>query len=122
MVPGPVLSASPLIPAPPRPGKFSFPCKGDKFDGHDFIPGALQRGVGALVAAADWHRRHNPSLPPELAVVLVPDTLQALGDLAHFWRSKFSGPIIAITGSCGKTTTKEMVAQVLEPQIFRIEK
>ena len=43
----------------------------------------------------------------------MPDTLQALGDLAHFWRQKFSGPVVAITGSCGKTTTKEMIAQVL---------
>ena len=94
-------------------GQIFLPLKGDKFDGHNFIPGALQRGVGALVAAADWHRRQNPALPPELAVLLVPDTLQALGDLAHFWRLKFSGPVIAITGSCGKTTTKEMVAQIL---------
>jgi UDP-N-acetylmuramoyl-tripeptide--D-alanyl-D-alanine ligase len=94
-------------------GQIFLPLRGDKFDGHNFIPGALSRGIGALVVAESWHGRHNPSLPPELAVVLVPDTLRALGDLAHFWRLKFSCPVIAITGSCGKTTTKEMVARVL---------
>jgi UDP-N-acetylmuramoyl-tripeptide--D-alanyl-D-alanine ligase len=43
----------------------------------------------------------------------VADTLQALGDLAHFWRRRFRGPVVAITGSCGKTTTKEMAAGIL---------
>ena len=66
-----------------------------------------------MVAADSWGRRQNQPLPPDLSVVLVPDTLQALGDLAHFWRQQFSGPVVAITGSCGKTTTKEMIAQVL---------
>jgi UDP-N-acetylmuramoyl-tripeptide--D-alanyl-D-alanine ligase len=94
-------------------GQIYLPLKGEKFDGHDFIPQALQRGVGALVAAAGWGRRLDYPLPPDLSIVLVPDTLQALGDLAHFWRQKFSGPVVAITGSCGKTTTKEMIAQVL---------
>ena len=94
-------------------GQIYLPLKGEKFDGHDFIPGALQRGVAALVAAENWTWQQNPPLPADLTVVLVPDTLQALGDLAHFWRQKFSGPVIAITGSCGKTTTKEMIAQVL---------
>ncbi len=94
-------------------GQIYLPLKGERFDGHDFIPGALKRGVGALVAAASWGRRLNQPLPLDLSIILVPDTLQALGDLAHFWRRQFSGPVVAITGSCGKTTTKEMIAQVL---------
>jgi UDP-N-acetylmuramoyl-tripeptide--D-alanyl-D-alanine ligase len=94
-------------------GQIYLPLLGEKFDGHDFIPGALRRGIGALVAATSWDRQQNQPLPPDLSIVLVPDTLQALGDLAHFWRQKFSGPVIGITGSCGKTTTKEMIAQVL---------
>lgn len=94
-------------------GQIYLPLKGEKFDGHNFIPGALKRGVGALIAAESWNQQQRLSLPSELAVVLVPDTLLALGDLAHFWRLKFSGPVIAITGSCGKTTTKEMIARVL---------
>lgn len=94
-------------------GQIYLPLRGEKFDGHDFIPGALQRGVGAVIASAAWGRKHRRPLPPDLSIVLVPDTLQALGDLAHFWRRKFSGPVVGITGSCGKTTTKEMIAQVL---------
>jgi UDP-N-acetylmuramoyl-tripeptide--D-alanyl-D-alanine ligase len=94
-------------------GQIYLPLQGEKFDGHDFISGALQRGVGALIAAAAWDRQTHRSLPPDLSVVLVPDTLLALGDLAHFWRQKFSGPVVGITGSCGKTTTKEMIAHVL---------
>jgi UDP-N-acetylmuramoyl-tripeptide--D-alanyl-D-alanine ligase len=102
-------------------GQIYLPLKGEKFDGHDFIPGALQRGVGALIAAASWGQQQHHPLPPDLSVVLVPDTLQALGDLAHFWRQKFFGPVIGITGSCGKTTTKEMIAQVLS-QTFSVLK
>lgn len=94
-------------------GEIYLPLKGEKFDGHDFIPQALRRGVGALLVAASRLRCLEPPLPAELSVVVVPDTLQALGDLAHFWRQKFAGPVVAITGSCGKTTTKEMIAQVL---------
>jgi UDP-N-acetylmuramoyl-tripeptide--D-alanyl-D-alanine ligase len=94
-------------------GQIYLPLKGEKFDGHDFIPGALQRGIGALVAAVAWYRRQHQPLPADLSVVLVPDTLRALGDLAHFWRQKFSASVVAITGSCGKTTTKEMIARVL---------
>ncbi len=102
-------------------GQMYLPLKGEKFDGHDFISGALQRGVGALIAAASWDQQHRQPLPPDLSVVLVPDTLRALGDLAHFWRQKFSVPVIGITGSCGKTTTKEMIAQVLS-QTFSVLK
>lgn len=94
-------------------GQIYLPLQGEKFDGHDFIPGALQRGVRAVIASVTWDRRPHQALPPELSVVLVPDTLQALGDLAHFWRQQFTGPVVGITGSCGKTTSKEMIAQVL---------
>jgi UDP-N-acetylmuramoyl-tripeptide--D-alanyl-D-alanine ligase len=94
-------------------GQIYIPLKGEKFDGHDFIAGALKRGIGALVAAASWGRRQDKSWPAALTIILVPDTLNALGDLAHFWRRQFLGTVVAITGSCGKTTTKEMIAQVL---------
>jgi UDP-N-acetylmuramoyl-tripeptide--D-alanyl-D-alanine ligase len=94
-------------------GQIYVPLQGEKFDGHDFIAGAVKRGIGALVAAASWGRRQDQPLPPDLSVILVPETLKALGDLAHFWRQKFTGPVVAITGSCGKTTSKEMIAQVL---------
>lgn len=94
-------------------GQIFLPLPGERFDGHDFIDGALRRGVGAVVASTAWARRNHVALPASVGVVLVPDTLKALGDLANFWRRRFTGPVVAITGSCGKTTTKEMIAQVL---------
>lgn len=94
-------------------GEIFLPLPGERFDGHDFVQAAIRRGAGALVAASWWRRRNHVALPPALGLVLVPDTLKALGDVAHFWRRRFVGPVVAITGSCGKTTTKEMIAHVL---------
>jgi UDP-N-acetylmuramoyl-tripeptide--D-alanyl-D-alanine ligase len=84
--------------------------KGPHFDGHDFIKNAIAKGaMGALVS-------HNSSFeyPPFFKVITVGDTLKALGDLARFWRRKFTIPVLAITGSSGKTTTKEMIAACLK--------
>ncbi|WP_449245732.1 UDP-N-acetylmuramoyl-tripeptide--D-alanyl-D-alanine ligase [Desulfobacca acetoxidans] len=102
-------------------GEIFIPLRGERFDGHDFIDRAIKRGVRALVAAEAWWQRQNHQFPTDLTIVLVPETLRALGDLAHCWRQRFSGPVIAITGSCGKTTTKEMIALVLASR-FRVLK
>ncbi len=102
-------------------GQIFLPLPGERFDGHDFIGAALRRGVAAVVASTTWARRHHVALPAAVGLVLVPDTLRALGDLAHFWRRRFQGPVVAITGSCGKTTTKEMIARVLESR-YRVLK
>jgi UDP-N-acetylmuramoyl-tripeptide--D-alanyl-D-alanine ligase len=82
--------------------------KGDVFDGHDFIDGVLARGVNVLVV-------HKPIKVknPKISVIMVRDTVRALGDIARFHRLRFKVPIIALTGSAGKTTTKEMIAAVL---------
>jgi len=82
--------------------------EGETFDGHNYLDQAIQKGAAGLLI----HRR-NEKTPRNLPVMLVRDTLQALGDLAHFWRRKFSPTILAITGSSGKTTTKEMAAAIL---------
>ncbi len=79
-------------------------------DGHDFIPDALAKGAKALVVRED---HPLPPIPPEIGVVAVADTLYALGELARRRRSKFSIPVVGITGSNGKTSTKEMVAAIL---------
>ncbi len=106
-------------------GQLFIPLSGERHDGHVFIPKALNRGArGVLVekshvgqpGAAVLH-----PLPSEITVIAVRDTLTALGDLAHAWRLNFAGPVVAVTGSCGKTTTKEMAAQVLS-QAFRVHK
>ncbi|MCK9390424.1 MAG: UDP-N-acetylmuramoyl-tripeptide--D-alanyl-D-alanine ligase [Syntrophales bacterium] len=82
--------------------------QGETFDGHHYLDQAIQKGAAGLLI----HRRTDKT-SKDLPVILVRDTLQALGDLAHFWRRKFSPIILAITGSSGKTTTKEMAAAIL---------
>lgn len=85
--------------------------KGEKFDGHDFIAQAAQKGaIGAIV-----NKDYDVSLleDVDIDVLAVEDTLKAYQDLAKFWRSKFSIPVIGITGSNGKTTTKDLTAAVL---------
>ncbi|MCL6620903.1 MAG: UDP-N-acetylmuramoyl-tripeptide--D-alanyl-D-alanine ligase [Syntrophobacterales bacterium] len=103
-------------------GNLFIPLKGERHDGHAYIPQALRRGAGAVLVAESWVRSPAArSLPPDLTVIAVPDTLRALGDLAGAWRRRFSGPVVGITGSCGKTTAKEMTARVLAGR-FRVLK
>jgi UDP-N-acetylmuramoyl-tripeptide--D-alanyl-D-alanine ligase len=77
--------------------------KGENFDGHDYAAQSLQQGAAAVLVSA------NVASP----AVIVKDTRLALGDLAAHWRHKFSIPVVAITGSNGKTTVKEMLAAIL---------
>lgn len=85
--------------------------KGDRFDGHDFLARAVaQRAAGALV------QEPMPGLDESVGVLpllVVGDTRRALGRLAAYWRRKFSMPLVALTGSNGKTTVKEMLASIL---------
>lgn len=81
---------------------------GEKHDAHKFISDAVKQGAGAVIVS-----RKIGKCPPSVAVIKVRDTTRALGDLARFHRLRFSLPVIAITGSAGKTTTKEMIAAVL---------
>lgn len=87
------------------------PLKGERFDGHCYIDAALARGVRVFLAHADGY--DNASLPAGATCITVPDTLRALGDLAAFHRNRFAIPVAAVTGSNGKTTTKEMLATIL---------
>jgi len=77
-------------------------------DGHDFLRDAAARGAACLVV-------HNlpDDLPPSVPTILVDDTTRALGRLAAYHRARFTLPVAAVTGSNGKTTTKEMMAAVL---------
>ena len=81
--------------------------RGDRFDGHEFLGAAASRGA----AAALVDRKFVGAFP--LPVVIVDDTKAALGELARRWRERFSPALIAVTGSNGKTTVKEMVAAIL---------
>lgn len=91
-----------------KKGQIFVAIKGEKFDAHDFINEVVARGVRILIV----HRPLKVS-NKKVSVILVKDTTQALGRLAYFHRMRFKIPLIAITGSAGKTTTKEMVFQVL---------
>jgi UDP-N-acetylmuramoyl-tripeptide--D-alanyl-D-alanine ligase len=100
-----------------RSGDLFVAFKGDHFDGHEFVERALQKGaIGALIesgsAAASSLKSWRAAPVP--FVLAVPDALLAYQQLATYHRSRFHIPIVAVTGSNGKTTTKEMVARVLE--------
>lgn len=92
-----------------RPGEVFIAVKGGNFDGHDFLREASGKGASCIVAASG----RRAAIPAGPAVVRVNDTLKALADIAHFHRERFDIPVIAVTGSNGKTTTKEMIACVL---------
>ena len=81
--------------------------KGERFDGHAYLPEAQRRGAVAAMTS-----RVVPLQPP-MAQVVVDDTRLALGRLAASWRSRFALPLVALTGSNGKTTVKEMLAAIL---------
>jgi len=78
---------------------------GQRFDGHDFVSVAQQQGASAIMV--------EKPVSCDLPTLQVSNTLTALGDLARLWRQRFELPIIAITGSNGKTTTKEMLRAIL---------
>lgn len=94
-----------------EPGELFIPLRGERFDGHRFIDTALTRGARVLLAEPG--RCEPQSLPPGITCITVADTLRALGDLAAYHRNRFAVPVVAVTGSNGKTTTKEMLAAIL---------
>jgi UDP-N-acetylmuramoyl-tripeptide--D-alanyl-D-alanine ligase len=90
-----------------RPGELFVAIHGPRFDGHDFLAAAAERGAVAAVV----HR--DAEAPVPLPLVRVEDTTRALGDLARHFRRAVDVPVVAITGSVGKTTTKDMTAALL---------
>ena len=86
--------------------------KGDRFDGHDFVDGVLEAGAhGAVVTQGHPVAAQVP--PPGRFLIVVDDTLRALARLANWVRRQAEVPVIGLTGSSGKTTTKEMIAAML---------
>ncbi len=91
-----------------QPGQLFIPLVGERFDGHAYIAKALEGGAaGCLTAAAP------ETLLPGKLYIQVADTRLALKALASWYRNKFDLPVVQVTGSAGKTTTKEMIASVL---------
>ncbi len=89
------------------PGDCFIALIGENHDGHDFVASAIGKGAGAVVVS-----RWKGPRPGGCAVVLVPNTLDALGEIARFHRRRFDIPVIAVSGSNGKTSTKEMIAAI----------
>jgi UDP-N-acetylmuramoyl-tripeptide--D-alanyl-D-alanine ligase len=104
------------------PGDLFVALKGDRFDGHNFVQAALRQGAfGALVETSyrlpSGRRDQQMAVADSTAVLFgVPDPLRAYQQLASYHRGRFDIPIVAVTGSNGKTTTKEMVACILAEQ------
>lgn len=90
------------------PGDLFIALAGERFDAHSFLPEVARQGVAAIVAQRG---KVQTALP--VPVILVDDTRRALGRLAAHYRSDFSLPVVAVGGSNGKTTTKELIASVL---------
>ena len=104
------------------PGEVFWALKGEKYDGHDFLRNVIQEGVSGVVIRETFLPHLSAMLESDLkhrtpAVITVGDTLKALGDLSAWWRRQYDVSIVAITGSIGKTTTKEMCAHILERQV-----
>ncbi|EAT14881.1 UDP-N-acetylmuramoyl-tripeptide--D-alanyl-D-alanine ligase [Desulfuromonas acetoxidans] len=87
-------------------GDLFVPLKGPNYDGHDYLRQAVEHGAAACLS-----EEVVGGLP--VPVIQVEDTLQALGELARTIRSGFDGPVLAVTGTTGKTSTKEMLASIL---------
>jgi UDP-N-acetylmuramoyl-tripeptide--D-alanyl-D-alanine ligase len=87
--------------------------RGDNFDGHDFIAAARNKGASCIIK----ERGRGVFKPGNCALLEVKDSIKALGDIANFHRRRFDIPVIAVTGSNGKTTTKDMLAWVLSKKL-----
>lgn len=87
--------------------------KGDTFDGHAFVMEALHKGAAGAIVSAVRPEFKAVTVP----IYVVPDTLKAYQDLARFHRRRFHIPVVAVTGSVGKTTTRNMIATVLSQKL-----
>ena len=94
------------------PGHIFLAIKGERYDGHNFLTNAINAGAVGVIVESDTYIAKE-LLDKNLVVINVSSTLKALGDLASWWRKQWGGKVIAITGSNGKSTTKEMAASIL---------
>lgn len=100
-----------------KKGEIFFAIKGNNADGHEFIIDAALKGAGAIVIERNYFNKNLKKIILDYKfncpILVVKNTVEALGELAHIYRKKFRIPIIAVAGSNGKTTTKDMIASVL---------
>lgn len=93
-----------------KAGEIFLALRGDNFDGHCFVSKAIEKGSSCIIL------EDEACFPADSksALIKVEDSLEALGDIAAYWRSRYNIPVVSITGSTGKTTTKEMASCILE--------
>lgn len=97
-------------------GELFVAIKGNRVDGHDFVNEAVAKGAAGLLISLEKEsilKSIDAATLKKLFVILVPNTRDALIQLASAWRAQFSIPVIGITGSIGKTSTKEMLANIV---------
>jgi UDP-N-acetylmuramoyl-tripeptide--D-alanyl-D-alanine ligase len=97
-------------------GDLFFALQGERYDGHDFLGDALAKGATAVVVSRPWAQERKETLRAIGMAILVDDTLRALQECARYYRSLFSIPVVAVTGTNGKTTTKDMISAILSRQ------
>jgi UDP-N-acetylmuramoyl-tripeptide--D-alanyl-D-alanine ligase len=93
-----------------KSGELFVALTGENFDGHGFVAQAITQGAVAAIVSHEWA---NSVAAKGLPLLAVDDTVSAYQDLARWWRSQFVHPVISVTGSVGKTTTKEIIASML---------
>jgi UDP-N-acetylmuramoyl-tripeptide--D-alanyl-D-alanine ligase len=93
-----------------KEGDLFWALKGERFDGHDFVKDAVKKGAKGVVV--ERGRVYPAPADKDLVAIAVSDTLRALGDFASWWRHQHHARVVGITGSTGKTTTKEMAASI----------
>jgi UDP-N-acetylmuramoyl-tripeptide--D-alanyl-D-alanine ligase len=102
-------------------GELFIALRGVRFDGHQFVSEAMERGGDGAIVESEPLGKEATFDPRGKPVIAVEDTLRALGDIAHYWRERHPIPLVAVVGSNGKTTTKEIIATLLEGS-FRVLK
>ncbi|WP_373480105.1 UDP-N-acetylmuramoyl-tripeptide--D-alanyl-D-alanine ligase [Geminocystis sp.] len=95
-----------------KSGEIFLALEGENFDGHNFISQAIEKGAIALITQQNYSISEEVKIP----VLKVKNTLEAYQNIAHCWRESLNIPIIGVTGSVGKTTTKELITAVLSTQ------
>ena len=99
-----------------QPGDLFVALAGERHDGHDFLRDVIQKGVAAVMVETN----KVPASLPKCAVIAVENTRKALGQVAARYRTDFSLPVVAVGGSNGKTTTKELLASILRQKLATV--
>ncbi|MBF0401260.1 MAG: UDP-N-acetylmuramoyl-tripeptide--D-alanyl-D-alanine ligase [Magnetococcales bacterium] len=97
-----------------QPGELFAAVRGERFDGHHFIEQAVAAGCAAVLA------EQPPATPPPVPLLIVENVLQTLGEAARRWRDQVNPLVLAVTGSCGKTTVKEMLTRCLQQKFASV--